>query len=130
MDNTGKVGDFIWNDADGDGVQDTGEPGLPGVTVQLYDASGVNLVASTVTTATGGYLFTGLADATYVVKVVTSTIPLPAGFTQTGDPDADDLYTSAQPGHGDGLGGVPVLTQDFGYRVTHADLRGQRHGLE
>ncbi len=37
VDNKGAVGDFVWNDADGDGVQDPGEPGIGGVTLTLYD---------------------------------------------------------------------------------------------
>ena len=32
---TGAIGDRVWIDADGDGVQDPGEAGLAGVTVQL-----------------------------------------------------------------------------------------------
>ncbi len=114
VDSTGAVGDRVWNDANGDGVQDVGEPGLPGVTVQLYDASGVTLLASTVTTATGGYLFEGLADGTYIVRVLTGTIPLPAGFTQTGDPDA----TLDSQGTATVSGGGSDLTMDFGYRAS------------
>ncbi|MCB9296615.1 MAG: hypothetical protein H6559_26400 [Lewinellaceae bacterium] len=30
------IGDFVWQDTDGDGIQDAGEPGIPGVTVNLY----------------------------------------------------------------------------------------------
>jgi len=29
------IGDFVWKDLNGNGVQDAGEPGLPGVTVTL-----------------------------------------------------------------------------------------------
>ena len=29
------IGNFIWDDLDSDGIQDVGEPGLPGITVQL-----------------------------------------------------------------------------------------------
>ena len=32
---TGAIGDRIWNDANGDGVQDPGESGIAGVTVKL-----------------------------------------------------------------------------------------------
>src|SRR6185369_11383143 len=33
----GKIGDFLWNDLDGDGIQDGGaEVGIPGVTIELY----------------------------------------------------------------------------------------------
>src|SRR5699024_12218823 len=34
------VGDYVWSDEDADGVQDDGEPGVPGVTVELLDADG------------------------------------------------------------------------------------------
>ena len=32
----GLVGDRVWNDLDGDGIQDAGEPGVEGVEVKLY----------------------------------------------------------------------------------------------
>ena len=28
---TARIGDFVWNDADGDGIQDGGETGINGV---------------------------------------------------------------------------------------------------
>ena len=63
----GSIGDRAWNDLDGDGVQDAGEPGLAGVTVRLLDDEG-NAVASTVTDANGGYHFDGLAAGDYEVQ--------------------------------------------------------------
>ena len=36
-DATGAIGDRIWNDADGDGVQDAGEAGIGGVTGTAAD---------------------------------------------------------------------------------------------
>jgi len=67
------IGDRVWNDADGNGV-DNGEPGVPGVTVILKDANGVE-VARTTTDANGNYRFTGLVPGTYTVD-----IEVPAGF--------------------------------------------------
>src|SRR5690606_31704740 len=32
---TGSIGDYVWADTDGDGTQDTGEYGLPGVKVYV-----------------------------------------------------------------------------------------------
>jgi alpha-2-macroglobulin-like protein len=32
------IGNFVWNDRDNDGVADNGEPGIPGVTVELTNA--------------------------------------------------------------------------------------------
>jgi len=60
------LGDFVWHDADLDGLQNAGELGLAGVTVTLYDASGA-VAATTVTDANGYYGFTGLAAGTYQV---------------------------------------------------------------
>ena len=67
------IGDRVWNDADGNGA-DNGEPGVPGVTVILKDANGVE-VAHTTTDANGNYRFTGLVPGTYTVD-----IEVPAGF--------------------------------------------------
>jgi uncharacterized repeat protein (TIGR01451 family) len=65
------VGDFIWNDANNNGVFDAGETGISGVTVNLVNNTGA-LVATTTTNAQGGYLFTHLIPGQY--RVV-----LPAG---------------------------------------------------
>ncbi len=47
------IGDFVWTDSDADGVQDGGEVGLDGVTVNLLDGVGAT-VASTVTSGRRG----------------------------------------------------------------------------
>lgn len=67
------IGDRVWNDQDHNGV-DNGEPGVPGVTVILKDASG-NEVARTTTDANGNYRFEGLLPGTYSVS-----IEVPAGY--------------------------------------------------
>src|SRR5690606_27074164 len=46
------VGDLVWSDTDRDGIQDDGESGVAGVTVELLDADG-NVVDTTTTTAEG-----------------------------------------------------------------------------
>ena len=67
------IGDRIWNDKDGNGA-DNGEPGVPGVTVILKDANGVE-VGRTTTDANGNYRFAGLVPGTYTVD-----IEVPAGY--------------------------------------------------
>ncbi|MBF1735985.1 MAG: carboxypeptidase regulatory-like domain-containing protein, partial [Trueperella pyogenes] len=67
------IGDRVWNDQDHNGV-DNGEPGVPGVTVILKDASG-NEVARTTTDANGNYRFEGILPGTYSVS-----IEVPAGY--------------------------------------------------
>jgi protocatechuate 3,4-dioxygenase beta subunit len=73
----GSIGNFVWEDRDGDGIQDPGEPGIAGVIVTLYDANG-NVVATTTTGANGQYVFDGLPAGTYSVGFTA-----PAGYTGT-----------------------------------------------
>jgi hypothetical protein len=80
----GAIGDFVWNDLNKDGIQDAGEPGIPGVTMQLYDPGpdGVPgggddvLKATTTTDASGYYIFPGLDPAKYFVVATP-----PAGYS-------------------------------------------------
>ncbi|MFH1194404.1 MAG: SdrD B-like domain-containing protein, partial [bacterium] len=64
---TNSIGDFVWHDKDVDGVQDSNEPGIQGVVVQLLQSNAV--IATTTTDANGFYQFTGLANGTYTVKL-------------------------------------------------------------
>jgi len=73
----GSIGNFVWSDANFNGIQDLGETGIAGVTVKLRDANN-NLLATTTTNANGQYDFTNLANGTYVVEIVT-----PSGYTPT-----------------------------------------------
>jgi len=78
----GKIGDFIWNDLNGNGCQDAGEPGIAGVKVDLYQGCGVNksgsIFKTTITDANGNYLFEGLCAGDYTVTITT-----PNGFIHT-----------------------------------------------
>lgn len=67
------IGNRVWNDLNGDGVQDAGEPGIENVTMELY-TNGI-LAASLVTDGNGEYLFTNLLAGTYTVVVDTNTMP-------------------------------------------------------
>ncbi len=113
----GVIGDTVYLDSNGDNAFDAGE-GLAGVTVELFAADGTTLIATTVTDTNGGYLFAGLdSGATYVVKVDGAT--LPAGLTNTVDPD----LTPGVAGNGESSRnlstlGATDLAADFGYRDT------------
>lgn len=73
------LGDRVWNDVDGNGIQDLGESGIAGVTVTLYASDGTTVITSTVTDANGNYLFTNLDAGNYIVGF--STIPNGLGFS-------------------------------------------------
>lgn len=81
---TASLGDRVWNDLDGDGIQDAGEAGFDGVTVELLDGNGA-VVSTTTTSGGGSYSFEGLPAGSYTVRVVSST--LPAGLAPTHDAD-------------------------------------------
>ncbi|HLP93964.1 MAG TPA: SdrD B-like domain-containing protein [Saprospiraceae bacterium] len=51
-----EVGNRVWMDMDRDGIQDSGEPGIPGVEVVLKWSNG-NILATTTTNGTGNYVF-------------------------------------------------------------------------
>jgi hypothetical protein len=55
-----KLGDFVWNDINEDGIQDPGEPGIPNVQVDLYDNATGAYITSDNTDASGYYLFDDL----------------------------------------------------------------------
>ncbi len=112
---TGAIGDRLWIDANGDGVQDPGEAGLPNIPVALwYDSNNDGAVdalyGTTNTGPDGSYIFDALPAGTYQVIVNGGTTP--AGYTQTGDPDGtlDNKTVPIPLAPGD-----VYLNADFGY---------------
>ena len=97
------VGDTVFEDIDGDGIQDAGEPGLPGVTVTLTGAGADGVIGTaddtTVTTTTdsnGNYSFDiNSPDPTeeYQVSFDISNLPADSEFTTT-DAGNDDNFDS------------------------------------
>ena len=88
------IGDFVWVDLDADGVQDGGEVGLDGVTVNLLDGAGLPL-ASAVTAGGGAYAFAGLVPGDYILEFVgppgLTFSPVDQGGDDTVDSDANPL---------------------------------------
>ncbi len=119
------VSGIVWDDNGtgaggiaGNGVQDGSEPGIPGVTVCLYDSTGTTVVACTVTDANGGYTFPGISNGNYVIKVDTTTLPSTA-YYQTGDPDgAKDNQTPVT------VAGADVTGKNFGYDQLLGSISG------
>jgi hypothetical protein len=106
----GRIAGVNFNDLDGDGVKDAGEPGLADWTIFLdTDTDGMldpGEVATT-TTADGSYEFTGLTAGTYTVAEVlqfgwtqTFPVPVPPGshsvLVVSGTNDTDSDFANAQ----------------------------------
>ena len=86
------LGDFVWFDANKDGIQDADEVGVPGVTATLtgsdgqlpLDASG-KTVEPVTTDANGKYVFTNLLPGLYALNFTP-----PAGYSETTTGVGDD----------------------------------------
>ncbi|MEZ4685958.1 MAG: SdrD B-like domain-containing protein [Bacteroidia bacterium] len=67
-----RIGDFVWNDLNQNGVQDSGEPGIAGVTIAFTNGS---LSGTTTTNGDGNYAIPSLLAGSY-----TLTMSLPGNF--------------------------------------------------
>lgn len=130
------IGDLVWNDANSNGILDSSENGIGGITLQLRD--GANSLIGTQVTGDGSndvdgdgtidpvgyYRFRSLGAGTYTIAV---TAP-PAGFT----PSYDENGTSTANVTTVTLAtGVQHLSADFGYAPLTANISGQvRYDLD
>ncbi|MCE7984664.1 MAG: DUF11 domain-containing protein [Caldilinea sp. CFX5] len=105
------LGDYVWEDLNGNGQQESNEPGIPGVSVSLTWPNGTTVV--TTTNASGFYHFTPLLpNTTYTV-----TFGTPAGYTPTSANTGADA-TDSDPVQGKvivPLGNSDDLTIDAGF---------------
>ncbi len=95
---TATIGNFVWDDANEDGIQDGGETGIDNVTVTLSTCAG-SLVASTTTNPSGAYSFTGIAPGSY--KLTFSDLPANYVFSPKDQGSDDALDSDADPSDGE-----------------------------
>ena len=109
----------VYNDLNGNGNLDPGEPGLQGWTVNLLDPSG-NTVATTTSDANGNYEFDNLFPGTFTIEEV-----LQSGWTQT-QPVNPDYYTiTTQSGMNEtGLNFGNFSRRDLSLAQVYNDLNG------
>jgi hypothetical protein len=93
-----------FNDLNGNGVKDGGDPGLSGWTINLYDSTNT-LIQSKVTGGGGAYSFDPIGPGTYTVCEV-----IQAGWTQTfpngstANPPHETIATNCVPPGGSAFG--------------------------
>ncbi|EAM51570.1 SdrD B-like domain-containing protein [Crocosphaera watsonii WH 8501] len=98
--NTAGLGDFVFEDTNGNGIQDSGEAGVEGVEVQLQNPDGTPVTdgngdpITTTTDANGFYSFEGLTPGEYKVKFVA---PDGFKFTTPNVGDDDTIDSDADP---------------------------------
>jgi hypothetical protein len=68
-----KIGDFVWNDANANGIQNAGELGIKDVTVSLFREDDV-LLQTTITDAAGKYTFNDVESGRYYLKFAGTTL--------------------------------------------------------
>ena len=118
---TAAIGDYVWLDRNANGQQDSGEPGLDGLTVTLLDSTGTSILATTVTgddpnvtgTQQGYYEFKGLTPGSYVVQFFTG-----AGYDTFTSQDTGSDASDSDASITDGKTAVYVLASgDFNQTV-------------
>lgn len=111
------IGDRVWKDSNGNGIQDAGENGASGVTVNLLDCNG-NIVQSTTTNGSGNYSFDNIFPGDYIIQVDNCTIDESCAFTfkDSGSDDNldSDVDASGQTDCLSLLPGVNDISVDIG----------------
>ncbi|GAB4246899.1 MAG: hypothetical protein Kow0027_08270 [Saprospiraceae bacterium] len=105
--NPSKIGNFIWNDLNQNGIQDPGEPGVPGVDVHLTGNTfgSVPVDLTTTSDSSGYYAFDGLAPGFYNLEfgLVPNAVYT---YHNVGD---DALDSDVDPATGE-TGGFPLAS--------------------
>ncbi|MFO7535305.1 MAG: SdrD B-like domain-containing protein [Kiritimatiellia bacterium] len=100
------LGDYVWLDANANGLQDEGEVALEGVTARLCDGSGNALGPVAVTAANGGYWFADLLPGTYTVR-----FEKPEGYVFSPNHEGDDDAVDSDADESTGLTPSVTLTE-------------------
>ncbi len=120
MYNFGAIGNFVWEDSNGNGIQDTAEMGVPNIILTLSGTttSGVNVALTTTTDANGQYLFDQIVPGTYTI---TANLPTNFNWSTSGlGPDRDK--------DSDGTNGVAVTQILGGSKLVNIDFGMYKFG--
>jgi len=108
------IGDRVWHDVDGDGIQDAGEAGMAGATVGLYFVGNTFPIATKTTDANGHYTFTNVLPSDYFLS-----FSPPNGYHLTArDQGGDDALDS----DADSTPSSPTYAQTISFTVSAGDV--------
>jgi hypothetical protein len=91
------IGDTVFFDVDGDGIQDPGEPGIVGITVELGNSDG-DVLATTVTGPGGIYAFSSVAPGNVIVSAVATGLASTTSGSQSFTLNSGDAIDNADFG--------------------------------
>lgn len=94
---SGQLGDFVWEDLNGNGLQDAGEPGMSDIKIVLSGetTTGSVIHRETTTDIMGNYLFTNVFPGTYQI-----TVELPNGYDFTPSNQGADSHINSKGSNG------------------------------
>lgn len=112
----------VFEDLDYDNVRDSGEPGIGGATLTLYDLDDPSFIQTTLTTSAGTYFFGNLAPGNY--RVVETQ---PAGYQSIGAKVGTvDGATRGTVESVDGITGIVLIAGEDSIRNDFAEARPTR----
>jgi uncharacterized repeat protein (TIGR01451 family)/gliding motility-associated-like protein len=91
----GSIGDLVWKDKNDNGLQDSNEPGIKNIIVELYTVDGNGSISGSpvnkdTTDNNGHYLFSNLLSGDYLVKIASSNLSDTLRISKKKDIGADD----------------------------------------
>ena len=110
----GSIGDQVWLDENGNGLQDIGEVGLPGVVIDLYQHG--QMIVSVTSDVYGRYLITDVYPGEYEVRCT-----IPAEVKATKHDDTFPLVNSILP-ESDDKAPVGTVIVPSGSTNLHCDM--------
>ncbi len=90
------IGDFVWFDVNGNGIQETGEAGIENVIVNLHDMNG-EILQSTLTDESGHYSFLDIQKGFYFLSIEGANDYIVSLFNIGGDEFDNDLSEENGP---------------------------------
>ena len=112
------IGDYVWIDANRDGIQDEDEDPLADVTVVLFDGDGSEIDRTT-TNSAGRYIFDNLEAGDYQVRFIL-TDEQAAIYEFTDDLAGEDVEVDSDAGY-NGFSSTITLGADNAYLITGDD---------